>query len=116
MALFLMSSIERGTNWVRLEHGGPPLWAQVRAQVIAFFESLARDGAFRTGLPAENYFVVCDERLNDAAAVASGQFQLLFGFAVSRPGEHQTCLVTHQPESSTARMVSVNRFALSRGS
>jgi phage tail sheath protein FI len=116
MALFLMSSIERGTNWVRLEHGGPPLWAQVRAQVITFFESLARDGAFRTGLPAENYFVVCDERLNDAAAVASGQFQLLFGFAVSRPGEHQTCLVTHQPESSTARMVSVNRFALTRGS
>jgi hypothetical protein len=116
MALFLMSSIERGTNWVRLEHGGPPLWAQVRAQVITFFESLARDGAFRTGLPAENYLVVCDERLNDAAAVASGQFQLLFGFAVSRPGEHQTCLVTHQPESSAARMVSVNRFALTRGS
>jgi len=116
MALFLMSSIESGTNWVRLEHGGPPLWAQVRAQVITFFESLARDGAFRTGLPAENYFVVCDERLNDAAAVASGQFQLLFGFAVSRPGEHQTCLVTHQPDSSTARMVSVNRFALTLGS
>ena len=115
MALFLMSSIERGTNWVRLEHGGPPLWAQVRSQVLTFFENLARDGAFRTGLPAENYFVVCDERLNDAAAVASGQFQLLFGFAVSRPGEHQTCLVTHQPDSSTARMVSVNRFALTRG-
>lgn len=115
MALFLMSGIERGTSWVRLEHGGPPLWAQVRAQVLAFFEGLARDGAFRTGTPAENYFVVCDERLNDAAAVASGQFQLLFGFAVSRPGEHQTCLVTHQPDSSSARMVSVNRFALTRG-
>ncbi len=115
MALFLMSSIERGTNWVRLEHGGPPLWAQVRAQVITFFEGLAHDGAFRTGPPADNYFVVCDERLNDAAAVASGQFQLLFGFAVARPGEHQTCLVTHQPDSSTARMVSVNRFALTRG-
>jgi uncharacterized protein len=115
MALFLMSSIERGTNWVRLEHGGPPLWAQVRAQVITFFEGLAHDGAFRTGPPADNYFVVCDERLNDAAAVANGQFQLLFGFAVARPGEHQTCLVTHQPDSSTARMVSVNRFALTRG-
>jgi hypothetical protein len=116
LALFMMSSIERGTRWVRLEHGGPPLWAQARSQVLLFLEGLARDGAFVGGSPAERYFVICDERINDAAAVACGQFQLLFGFAVMRPGEFQTCLVTHQPESSAARMVSVNRFALSRRS
>jgi phage tail sheath protein FI len=116
LALFMMSSIERGTRWVRMEHGGPPLWAQVRAQLLTFFEGLARDGAFAGGSPSENYFIVCDERLNNAAAVARGQFQLLFGFAVTRPGEFRTCLVTHQPDSSSARLVSVNRDALSRQS
>jgi uncharacterized protein len=111
-ALFVMASIEHGTRWVRLEHGGPPLWSQVCSQVTAFFESLERDGAFVGREAAENYFVICDERLNDAAAVARGQFQLLFGFATVRPRDFQTYLVTHQPDSSAARTVSVNRYAL----
>ena len=111
-ALFLMASIERGTRWVRFEHNSPPLRAQVSSQVTAFFEGLALDGAFLGGNPADNYFVICDERLNDAAALASGQFQLLFGFALLRPGEFQCYLVTHHPGGSVARNVSVNRFAL----
>jgi hypothetical protein len=111
-ALLLISSIERGTRWVRFEHAGPPLWAEVRAQVTAFLERLGRDGAFAGGAAGERYFVVCDERLNEPDAVARGSFQLLFGFAPARPGEFQNYLVTHQPDGSTARSVSVNRFAL----
>ncbi len=112
-ALFLMASIERGTRWVRFEHNGPPLREQVAAQVTAFFDGLARDGAFPGGgAAADHYFVICDERLNDAAAIAGGQFQLLFGVALFRPGEFQSYLVTHQPDGSSTRAVSVNRFAL----
>jgi len=113
-ALFVMASIERGTRWVRFEHGGPPLWAQVRMQVMAFFEGLERDGAFAGRHGIENYFVVCDHRLNDAAAVARGRFQLLFGYAALRPGEFQSYLVTHEPDGSSARAASVNRYALPR--
>jgi phage tail sheath protein FI len=115
-ALFVMASIERGTRWVRFEHSAPLLWAQVRAQVMAFFEGLERDGAFVGSHAAENYFVVCDERVNDAADVARGRFQLLFGFATHRAGDFQTYLVTHQPEGSSARAASVNRYALPRQS
>jgi hypothetical protein len=111
-ALLLISSIERGTQWVRFEHNGPPLREQLVAQVNAFFEGLARDGAFVAAASADNYFVICDERLNDASVVAAGQFQLLFGFALFRPGEFQSYLVTHQRDSSCTRAVSVNRFAL----
>jgi phage tail sheath protein FI len=112
LALFIIASVERGTRWVRLEHAGPPLWAQVRAQVTAFFAALERDGAFVGDDAHERYFVICDERLNDRTAVASGQFRLLFGFAAARPRDFQTFLVTHEPDSSAARTVSVNRFAL----
>ena len=111
-ALFLMSSIERGTRWVRFEHNAAPLREQVTAQVTAFLDGLARDGAFLGADSADNYFVICDERLNDAAAIARGQLRLLFGFAPTRPGEFQSYLITHQPDSSVARTVSVNRFAL----
>jgi hypothetical protein len=111
-ALFIMNSIERGTRWVVFVHGGALVWEQVRSQVTGFLEGLARDGAFAGRSAAENYFVVCDERLNDPAAVARGQLQLLFGFAISRAGEFETCLVTHQPAGSSVRAVSVNRYAL----
>jgi phage tail sheath protein FI len=115
-ALFIMASIERGTRWVRFEHGGPPLWALVRAQVMAFFEALERDGAFVGRTTAENYYVVCDRRLNTAADVACGRFQLLFGFATLRPGEFQSYLVTQHPDGGSARAASVNRYALPRQS
>jgi uncharacterized protein len=115
-ALFVMASIERGTRWVRFEHIAPPLWAEVRLQVMAFFEGLERDGAFIATNSGENYYVVCDERVNDAADIARGRFQLLFGFATHRPGEFQSYLVTHQPEGSSARAASVNRYALPRRS
>jgi len=111
-ALFMTSSVEFGTRWVRFEHGGPVLWEQVRTQVVNFFEGLARDGAFGPGAASDHYFVICDERLNDESAVAEGRLQLLLGFVAARPGEFQTYLVTHQPGGSTARSVSVNRYAL----
>lgn len=111
-ALFMTASIEHGTRWVRFEHGGPVLWEQVRTQVMSFFEALARDGAFGSGAASDQYFVICDERLNDESAVAEGRLQLLFGFAATRPGEFLTYLVTHQPGGSAARTVSVNRYAL----
>jgi hypothetical protein len=111
-ALFLMASIERGTRWVRFEHNGAQLREQVVAQVTAFFEALARDGAFPGSTSADHYFVICDERLNGAAAIAGGQFQLLFGVALFRAGDFQSYLVTHRPDGSCTRAVSVNRFAL----
>ena len=60
----------------------------------------------------ENYFVICDQRLNDVEQVAAGRFQLLFGFATSRPADFQAFLVTHEHGGSSVRAVSVNRYAL----
>jgi phage tail sheath protein FI len=119
-ALFVMRSIERGTRWALFERQGPALWQRLRAQVTAFFESLAAEGAFPGRSARQSYFVICDGRLNDglggqlpeAVPPGSARQLLLFGFAATRPGEFQTCLVTHRPEGSTVRTVSVNWYAL----
>lgn len=111
-ALFVTASIERGTRWVVFEHAGPQLWSRACSQVIEFFEALENEGAFVGATAQENYFVICDERLNDAEFVAAGRFQLLFGFAASRPSDFQTFLVTHAPNGSSVRAASVNRYAL----
>jgi uncharacterized protein len=112
LALFVINSVERGTRWALFEKPGPGLWARVRSQMTSFFQSLEQEGAFVGRSAEEKYFVICDQRLNDAAHVAAGRFQLLFGFATSRPADFQSWLVTHEPGGSSARAVSVNRFAL----
>src|SRR5665213_642150 len=67
LTLFVMTSIDCGTRWAVFEHSSPPLWERVRAQVMAFFEALDDEGAFVSSNAEENYFVICDQRLNDAA-------------------------------------------------
>lgn len=113
LALFVMASIERGTRWLVFERNGPDAWQRARAQVAAFLEALDQEGAFAGATPEESYFVICDERLNDAPAVAQGRVHLLVGFATSRPGDFHAFLVTHCAGESSARAVSVNRLATS---
>jgi phage tail sheath protein FI len=114
LALYVAASIEQGTRWVLLEHNGPATWARARARTEEFLASLAAQGAFAGATTRDSHFVICDERVNGAESLAEGKFNLLFGFATTRPGEFDTWLVTHRAGASRVRPVSVNRAATSR--
>jgi uncharacterized protein len=114
LALFIMSSIERGTRWLLLTQNGPEAWKRAQAQVDAFLDALDQDGAFAGGSPHESYFVICDERVNRPESIAEGKVNLLFGFATIRPSDFHTCMVTHQAGNSRVRPVAVNRLATSQ--
>jgi phage tail sheath protein FI len=114
LALFVAASIEQGTRWVLLEPNTEVTWEQARTQVDSFLTSLAEGGAFSGASTEESHFVICDERVNRPATIAEGKFNLLFGFATSKPGEFDTWLVTHQAAGGRVRPVSVNRLATSR--
>jgi uncharacterized protein len=111
MALFIMTSIERGTRWMLFERNGPGTWTMARAQVEAFLDSLYAEGAFAGRTGESSYFVVCDGRINDAEQIKRGRINLAFGFAASKPGDYHAFIVTHEPGSSRARPITVNRFA-----
>ena len=113
LALFVAASIEQGTRWVLLEHNGPPTWQRAQQQVESFLEALAAQGAF-AGAHDESYFVITDERVNRPQTLAEGKFNLLFGFATSKPGAFDTWLVTHRAGVSRVRPVTVNRSATSK--
>jgi uncharacterized protein len=113
LALFVAASIEQGTRWVILEHNGPATWERARAQVETFLEALAAEGAFAGAEAEETHFVIADERVNRPQTLAEGKFNLLYGFATSKPGEFDTWLVTHHAGASRVRPVSVNRSATS---
>jgi Bacteriophage tail sheath protein len=114
LALWVASSVERGTRWVLLEQNGPITWGRARGLVETFLEVLAEQGAFVGTEAGDRYFVICDERVNRPDTIADGRVNLLFGFATSKPGEFDTWLVTHHPATSRVRPVSVNRQATSR--
>ena len=56
--------------------------------------------------------MICDERVNTPLTLAEGKFNLLFGFATSKPGAFDTWLVTHRAGVSRVRPVSVNRWEI----
>ena len=95
LALFVMTSIERGTRWMLYERNAEATRKLARAQVEAFLESLYAEGAFvgRTG--EESYFAVCDERINTVETLRAGKINLAFGFAATKPGEYHAFIITH---------------------
>jgi len=114
LALFVAASVEQGTRWVLLEHNGPSTWKRAQSQVESFLDELAPQGAFAGAAAEESHFVIADERVNRQQTLAEGKFNLLFGFATSKPGEFDTWLVTHRAGASRVRPVSVNRSATSK--
>ncbi len=114
LALFVAASIEQGTRWVLLEHNGPATWERAQAQAEGFLDALSAQGAFAGATADESHFVIADERVNRPQTLAEGKFNLLFGFATSRPGAFDTWMVTHRPGASRVRPVTVNRSATAR--
>ncbi|HKZ73116.1 MAG TPA: hypothetical protein VJ011_03575 [Steroidobacteraceae bacterium] len=114
LALFIVGSIERGTRWLVFEQSVAATWQCAQRQVEEFLAGLDAQHAFAGATADESYFVICDERVNDAASVAAGRVILLFGYAPARPGDFHAWLISHQAGSSRVRPVSVNRMATSQ--
>jgi len=113
LALCVAQSLVAGTRWMLLAHNGERSWQRARAQVEAFLQSFADEGAFPADEGQPEYFVVCDARINDEAARAEGRVSLLYGYAAARPGEYHAFMVTHRTGGSQVRNVTVNRLATS---
>jgi phage tail sheath protein FI len=114
LALFITASIERGTRWLMFEQNAEAAWMRAQAQVEAFLEALDSQGAFAGSVPEESYFVICDERVNEPRTIAEGKVKVLFGIAITKPGDFHAWLVTHQPGGvSTCRSSHPNRLATS---
>jgi phage tail sheath protein FI len=86
-ALFLEESLYRGTHWVVFEPNDEPLWAQIRANLSAFMETLFRRGAFAGLTPKDAYFVKCDATTTTRADQDRGVVNIVVGWAPLKPAE-----------------------------
>ncbi len=87
LALFLETSLYRGTQWVVFEPNDAPLWSQIRLNVGAFMQTLFRQGAFQGSTPQQAYFVKCDSETTTATDQDNGIVNILVGFAPLKPAE-----------------------------
>ena len=83
----LRRTLEQQTRWIVFEPNNETLRAEVRQQLGAFLRQLYYAGAFRGATEEEAFFVRCDEPLNPAYVVDSGQLIAEVGVAPAEPLE-----------------------------
>jgi uncharacterized protein len=114
LALFILSSIEQGTRWIAAADSIAEVAMTVSAQVRGFFERLHEAGAFGTRRMEDAFFVICDERVNNASALSYGEIQFVIGFAASREHEFHCFRISQSAAASKVQPVSLNRLNFSQ--
>jgi hypothetical protein len=109
LMLFVITSIARGTSWMAFEKNDPVLWARVRLQVSNFLAHLAEQGAFAGLTPEQSWFVKCDADTLTRAPDGQPTCNLVFGVALTRPGEFLIYGISHRPGRTSARRLPVTR-------
>jgi phage tail sheath protein FI len=87
MALYIESSVAKGTEWAVFEPNGEPLWAHLRQSVETFMKGLFTRGAFQGNRTSDAYFVKCGRDTTTAADQAAGTVHIIVGFAPLKPAE-----------------------------
>lgn len=86
-ALFIEDSVSKGITWALFEANDEPLWSKIKQQVERFMWDLFQAGAFPGNRPEDAYFVKCDRETTTHQELTTGYFNLLIGFAPTKPAE-----------------------------
>ena len=85
--LFLVKSIDEGTQWIVFEPNDPTLWGKIRLNISSFLSNVWRTGALFGNTPEEAFYVKCDAELNPPSVRDIGQVITEIGVAIVRPAE-----------------------------
>jgi len=87
LMLFLEKSMERNLNWVVFEPNAEPLWARVRYAIVAFLETVWRNGALEGSDVEQAFLVICDRSTMTQADIDNGRLICAVGVAPVKPAE-----------------------------
>jgi len=115
-ALHVIANLQQTTRWVVLSTPNRSMWVRLVRQVTEYFQTLVAVGAFPAAKSGQEFFVICDERLNNvpSATVANGgEINILVGFAALHGGHYHSFIISHSVAGSRTRPVAVNRYLAS---
>jgi Bacteriophage tail sheath protein len=96
LALFLKTSIERGTQWVVFEPNDEPLWAKIRHTIETFMMQQFQRGALAGAKPEQAFFVKCGRDTMTVPEQQAGIIKIIVGFAPLKPAEFVILNFQHQ--------------------
>ena len=94
--IFLVQSIDRGTQWVVFEPNDEATWAAVRRAVENFLVTVWRTGALLGTTPDEAFFVKCDRTTMTQDDIDNGRLICLIGIAPVKPAEFVIVRIAHK--------------------
>lgn len=115
-ALHVVGSLERNTRWVVLTTPNRSMWTRLVRQITEYFQELVAVGAFPSARAGQEFFVVCDERLNAIPSVVTplpAEIKILVGFAALHAGHYHSFIISHSITGTQTRPVAVNRYLAS---
>lgn len=96
LAMYIESSVARGTRWAVFERNNEAFWGRLRQAVEAFLYPLWRSGALVGSRSEEAYHVRCDRSTMTQNDIDSGKVVLLVGFAALKPAEYIAVRIEYQ--------------------
>jgi uncharacterized protein len=90
-------SVDESMQWAVFEPNDETLRRTLVHSLSVFLETIWRQGGLKGAVPAEGFFVKCDETNNPPAVVESGQLVCQIGVAVAAPMEFIIFEMRQQP-------------------
>jgi uncharacterized protein len=90
----IKESLRRSTQWAVFENNDEMLWASLRMTADRILRPLWERGGLRGVTTDEAYFILCDETINTATVIQSGEVRMEVGVALQYPAEFVIIRIT----------------------
>ena len=85
--IFIERSLKQGMEFARHKNNTEGLRAQVRRTITAFLLAQMNNGAFRSKVPVQAFFVDVSDQLNTPSVIFAGKLIARVGLATNKPAE-----------------------------
>jgi hypothetical protein len=96
----IKESLRRSTQWAVFENNDERLWSGLRTTADRILRPLWEAGGLRGATSNQAYYIRCDETLNTATVIQSGEVRMEIGVALQYPAEFVVIKIT-QYDSGT---------------
>ena len=87
-------SLRRSTQWAVFENNDDRLWSGLRTTADRILRPLWEAGGLRGATTDQAYYIRCDETLNTATVIQSGEVRMEIGVALQYPAEFVVIKIT----------------------
>jgi phage tail sheath protein FI len=104
--IYIKESLRQTTQFAVFENNDQRLWSSLRMSADRILRPLWEAGGLKGANAAEAYFIRCDDTLNTASVIASGEVRMEVGVALQYPAEFVIIRLTQFDQGSFTSEVS----------